>query len=158
MATKKVAKQRTTSKQAVRKASAVEIAMKASTKRVAGTRAAVPAQGDWRADMLGRARALILDADPDAVEDVKRRKPSNPAGVPVWSHGGIVCTGETYRTHVKLTFARGAELEDPDGLFNAGLDGKVRRAIDLREGDRIDARAFKRLFRAAVALNRGKAR
>ena len=111
---------------------------------------------DWREEMLGRIRAIIKAADPDAVEEVKWRKPSNPAGVPVWEHEGILCTGETYRDKVKLTFARGAALEDPAGLFNAGLDGNVRRAIDIREGDKIDEKALKALVRAAVAFNASK--
>jgi hypothetical protein len=109
--------------------------------------------GDWRAETLARVRALIKEADPDVVEEMKWRKPSNPAGVPVWSHGGIVCTGETYRDKVKLTFARGAALDDPSGLFNSSLDGNTRRAIDLHEGEVIDEHAFKALIRAAVALN-----
>jgi hypothetical protein len=108
---------------------------------------------DWRAEALQKMRSLILDADPDIVEDVKWRKPSNPAGVPVWSHEGLICTGETYKNYVKLTFARGAELKDPKRLFNAGLEGNIRRAIDIREGDRIDGDAFQALVRAAVALN-----
>jgi hypothetical protein len=98
-------------------------------------------------------RKLIREADPEIVEAVKWRKPSNPLGVPVWEHAGIVCTGETYKDKVKLTFAKGASLDDPSGLFNASLDGNVRRAIDLHEGDKIDAKAFKALIRAAVALN-----
>ncbi len=109
---------------------------------------------DWRGETLARVRALIKEADPDMVEEVKWRKPSNAMrGVPVWSHDGIVCTGETYQDKVKLTFAKGASLEDPSGLFNASLDGNTRRAIDLHEGDRIDAKAFKALIRAALALN-----
>jgi hypothetical protein len=109
---------------------------------------------DWRGEMLARVRALIKQADPEVVEEVKWRKPSNSMlGVPVWSHAGIVCTGETYKAVVKLTFAKGASLEDPAGLFNASLEGNVRRAIDLREGDRIDAEALKALVRAAVALS-----
>ena len=114
--------------------------------------------GDWRGGTLARLRALIREADPGIVETVKWRKPSNPAGVPVWEHGGIVCTGETYGDKVKLTFARGASLEDPAGLFNASLDGNARRAIDLREGETIDAEAFKALVREAVALNRAAGR
>ena len=113
--------------------------------------------GDWRGAMLARLRRLIREADPDVVETVKWRKPSNPAGVPVWEHGGIVCTGETYREKVKLTFARGAALDDPDRLFNASLDGGTRRAIDFREGDEVDEEAFKALIREAVALNASKA-
>jgi hypothetical protein len=108
---------------------------------------------DWRTQTLSKVRKLIEQADPDAVEEVKWRKPSAPDGVPVWSHGGIICTGETYKSHVKLTFPKGAQLEDPAGLFNAGLDGKSRRAIDLQEGDEIDEAAFEALIREAVALN-----
>jgi hypothetical protein len=110
--------------------------------------------GDWRGEALARVRALIKEADPDVVEEVKWRKPSNAMlGVPVWEHDGIICTGETYKDKVKLTFANGAALDDPSGLFNASLEGNVRRAIDIHEGDRIDERAFKALIRAAVALN-----
>ena len=109
--------------------------------------------GDWRGATLARVRALIKQADPDVVEEVKWRKPSNPLGVPVWEHDGIICTGETYRSVVKLTFAKGASLEDPSGLFNASLEGTTRRAIDLHEGDHIDEDALKALVRAAVALN-----
>ena len=107
--------------------------------------------GDWRGEMLARVRGLIRQADPEIEEEWKWR------GVPVWSHGGIVCTGETYRNVVKLTFAKGASLDDSSGLFNASLEGNVRRAIDLREGDEIDANVFKALIRAAVALNLAKA-
>ena len=103
--------------------------------------------------MLYRVRTLIREADPDVVEDVKWRKPSNPAGVPVWEHDGLICTGETYRDKVKLTFAKGASLDDPAGLFNSSLDGNVRRAIDIHEGEQIDAGALKALVREAVALN-----
>ena len=103
--------------------------------------------------MLDRVRTLIREADPDIVEDVKWRKPSNPAGVPVWEHDGLICTGETYRDKVKLTFAKGASLDDPAGLFNSSLDGNVRRAIDIHEGEQIDAAALKALVREAVALN-----
>ena len=111
-------------------------------------------QGDWRAQTLARMRALILEADPDMIEERKWRKPSNAmAGVPVWSHHGIVCTGETYKTAVKLTFAQGASLPDPKGIFNASLEGNMRRAIDIREGETIDAGAFKALVKAAVAYN-----
>jgi hypothetical protein len=111
---------------------------------------------DWRTETLERVRKLISEADPDAVEEVKWRKPSNPAGVPVWSHGGMICTGETYRDKVKLTFAKGASLPDPKRLFNASLEGGTRRAIDIRDGEKIDEGAFKALIRAAVALNLGK--
>jgi hypothetical protein len=110
--------------------------------------------GDWRGELLARLRALISKADPDVVEEVKWRKPSNSMrGVPVWSHDGIICTGETYKDKVKLTFAKGASVPDPDGLFNASLDGKVRRAIDFHEGTAIDDSAFVALVRAAVAVN-----
>lgn len=112
--------------------------------------------GDWRGDMLAKLRALIRDADPGAQETVKWRKPSNPAGVPVWEHAGILCTGETYKDKVKLTFAKGAALADPAKLFNSSLDGNTRRAIDLFEGDRIDEAAFKALVRAAVEANLAK--
>ncbi|HYF23084.1 MAG TPA: DUF1801 domain-containing protein [Caulobacteraceae bacterium] len=109
---------------------------------------------DWRVETLARVRRLITQADPAIVETVKWRKPSNDMrGVPVWERDGILCTGETYKTCVKLTFARGAALEDPAGLFNAGFGGGVRRAIDVREGERPDEEAFKALIRAAVALN-----
>jgi len=103
--------------------------------------------GDWRGKTLSRVRALIKQADPDVVEEWKWR------GVPVWYHDGMICTGETYKTHVKVTFARGAALKDPAGLFNSSLDGNVRRAIDIQEGEAIDEAALKDLFRAAVALN-----
>lgn len=110
--------------------------------------------GDWRGEMLSHIRALIHEADPDVVEEVKWRKPSNSMlGVPVWSHDGIICTGEIYKDKVKLTFARGASLEDPSGLFNASLSGGTRRAIDLREGNEVDEEAFKELIQAAAAHN-----
>jgi hypothetical protein len=108
---------------------------------------------DWRDEMLSRIRRLIEQADPEASEEVKWRKPSNPMGVPVWSHDGIICTGETYKDKVKLTFAKGASLKDPSGLFNASLEGNIRRAIDFHEGDKVDKKALKALIRAAVALN-----
>ena len=117
--------------------------------------AKLAALGDWRGETLARVRALIREADPEVVETVKWRKPSNPGGVPVWEHAGILCTGEVYKGTVKLTFARGASLEDPSGLFNASLDGGTRRAIDMREGERVDEAAFKALVREAVALNAG---
>ncbi len=109
--------------------------------------------GDWRGETLSRVRALIKQADPDVVEELKWKKPSNPMGVPVWSHNGIICTGETYKEHVKLTFAKGAALKDPSRLFNSSLEGNARRAIDIRESDTIDEEAFKALVRAAVVLN-----
>jgi hypothetical protein len=107
---------------------------------------------DWRGETLSRVRALIKEADPDVVEEWKWR------GVPVWEHDGQICTGESYKEVVKLTFAKGASLADPAGLFNASLDGNVRRAIDIREGEKINERAFKALIRAAVALNESKAK
>lgn len=107
---------------------------------------------DWRGTLLSRVRALIKRADPEVVEEWKWRKPSNP-GVPVWSHKGIICTGETYKSVVKLTFFKGASLKDPAGLFNSSLDGNTRRAIDLHEGEEIDEQAFVALIRAAVSLN-----
>lgn len=113
----------------------------------------IAALNDWRGATLARARALIREADPDVAEAVKWRKPSNPAGVPVWEHAGIICTGETYRAYVKLTFAKGASLPDPAGLFNNGFNGNTMRAIDVREGEEIDVEAFKALIRAAVELN-----
>ena len=115
--------------------------------------AKITAPGDWRVETLARIRHLIREADPDVVEEVKWRKPSNPAGVPVWFHTGILCTGETYKDKVKLTFAQGASLDDPSGLFNSSLDGNIRRAIDIRQDARIDEHAFKLLIRAAVAVN-----
>ena len=109
---------------------------------------------DWREETLDRIRALILEADPEMIEERKWRKPSNGmVGVPVWLHNGIVCTGETYKNYVKMTFAKGAFVKDPSGLFNAGLDGNLRRAIDVHEGDTIDEKAFKALIKAAVKLN-----
>jgi hypothetical protein len=112
----------------------------------------ISALDDWRGEVLTRIRALIQDADPAVIEEVKWR------GVPVWSHGGIICTGETYKAIVKLTFAKGASLPDPSGLFNASLDGNTRRAIDIHAGEAIDAAAFQALVLAAVALNRSKRR
>src|SRR5438552_1798905 len=115
--------------------------------------------GDWREETLARMRALIIEADPGMTEERKWKKASNSMrGVPVWSHDGIVCTGETYKTAVKLTFAKGAAVEDPAGLFNSSLEGNTRRAIDFREGGKIDAKAFKALVSAAVALNMSKAK
>ena len=108
--------------------------------------------GDWRGDVLSRVRALIREADPDVVEDWKWR------GVPTWYHDGIICTGESYKSIVKLTFAKGASLKDPSGLFNSSLEGNVRRAIDIHEGEKINEKAFKTLVRAAVTLNESKAK
>jgi hypothetical protein len=116
--------------------------------------ARIEALSDWRGETLARVRMLIKQADPEVVEEVKWRKPSNSMlGVPVWSHAGMICTGETYRNVVKLTFAKGASLPDPRGLFNSSLEGNTRRAIDIHEGDKIDEEALKALIRAAVALN-----
>jgi len=109
-------------------------------------------QGDWRGEMLSRLRALIKEADPEVAEEWKWR------GTPVWSHNGLICTGETYKNVVKMTFAKGASLKDPSGLFNSSLEGNVRRAIDFHEGDKLDEVALKRLVRAAVALNKSSAR
>jgi hypothetical protein len=113
--------------------------------------------GDWRGEMLSQIRASIRRADPEVVEEVKWRKPSNPLGVAVWSHDGMICTGETYKDKVKLTFAKGAALDDPLGLFNVSLNGNTRRAIDLREGDEIDEEALGALFRSAMVLNVARA-
>ena len=131
---------------------------KPKAKRASGTRK--PAEprkgdvGDWRKETLARMRTLILEADPEMIEEQKWRKPSNAmAGVPVWSHDGIVCTGEMYQKVVKLTFARGASLPDPSRLFNASLEGGTRRAIDIHEGEKVDAGAFKALIKVAVAQN-----
>ena len=115
--------------------------------------------GDWRGETLKRIRALIHEADPEIVEAVKWAKPTNPSGVPTWEHAGIVCTGEVYKSYVKLTFPRGAALKDPNGLFNAGLGGGTRRAIDIREGEMVDEEAFRELVRAAVwNVGKGKQR
>ncbi len=114
--------------------------------------------GDWRGEALSRMRQLIREADPDVVEEVKWVKPSNPAGVPTWTHDGIICTGESYKSSVKLTFANGAALDDPSGLFNSSLGGNTRRAIDLHEGQEVDVRAFKALIGAAVDLNTARAK
>ena len=114
--------------------------------------------GDWRGKMLAKVRGIIQQADPEIVEEWKWVKPTHP-GTPVWSHGGIVCTGETYKNVVKMTFARGAALKDPSGLFNSSLDGNVRRAIDVHEGDKVNEAALRDLIRAAVALNlKGKSK
>jgi hypothetical protein len=116
---------------------------------------AEPESGDWRGEMLSRIRALTKQAVPEAIEEIKWRKASNPSGVPVWSYEGMLFTGETYADKVKLTFAQGASLEDPAGLFNSSLEANVRRAIDLHEGDEIDEEAFKALVRSAADLNAG---
>jgi hypothetical protein len=114
---------------------------------------AIAELGDWRGETLSRLRELIHEADPEVVEEIKWEKPSNPAGVPTWTHDGIICTGEVYKAKVKLTFFDGAALDDPTGLFNSSLDGKTRRAIDFGEGEVVDADAFKALVRDAVARN-----
>lgn len=119
--------------------------------------AKIKALGDWRGETLARVRKILKQADPAIVEEVKWRKSSNPMGVPVWEHDGIICTGETYKAAVKLTFANGAALKDPSRLFNSSLDGNVRRAIDIHEGDKIDENALKGLIRAAVDLNTARA-
>lgn len=113
---------------------------------------------DWRGEAFSQIRRLIKEAHPDVVEERKWRKPSNPDGVPVWSHHGIICTGETYKNHVRLTFAKGASLKDPSGLFNSGLEGSTWRAIVLHQGDEIDENAFKSLIRAAATLNESSTR
>ncbi len=120
--------------------------------------ARIAALDDWRGATLAAVRALIHEADPKVVETVKWRKPSNPNGVPVWEHAGILCTGEVYKAYVKLTFAQGASLADPAGLFNASLDGGTRRAIDLRQGEMLDRTAFRALIGEAVAFNLSKKR
>ena len=120
--------------------------------------AKISSLGGWRGETLARMRALIHEAAPDVVETVKWRKPSNPRGVPVWERGGIICTGEIYRDKVKLTFARGASLEDPEKLFNSSLEGNARRALDLFEGDTLDEAAFKALVREAAEANAAKKR
>jgi hypothetical protein len=131
--------------------------MKKAAKKSAPKKAkAASAAGDWRRETLARVRALIKDADPGAVEEAKWKKPSNPAGVPTWSHDGIICTSETYKDKIKLTFARGAALSDPARLFNSSLDAGTRRAIDIHEGDKINEKALKTLIREAVALNTAK--
>ncbi|HKP47123.1 MAG TPA: DUF1801 domain-containing protein [Pyrinomonadaceae bacterium] len=142
----------------VAKRSAAKTA-KSSTRSHQQNKAAKPSKppsrdaADWRVETLARMRALILEADPEMIEERKWIKPSNPSGVPVWSHNGIVCTGERYAKVVKLTFMYGAHIPDPNGLFNSSLEGNTRRAIDIREGEKIDARAFKTLIKAAVAHN-----
>ena len=117
----------------------------------------IKAQNDWRGEVLARVRNLIKQAEPEVLEELKWAKPSNSmSGVPVWSHAGIICTGETYKDKVKFTFAKGASLPDPSHLFNSSLDGNMRRAIDIQEGEKIDEKALKDLIRAAIALNTSK--
>lgn len=144
-----------------RKAAAKKpVAKKAApAKKVAPAKAKPPASsGDWRRETLAKLRAIILSADPQIVETVKWRKPTNPNGVPVWARDGIICTGETYKTYVKLTFMYGASLDDPANLFNAGFGGGTRRAIDFQEGDKINDKALKALVKAAAAFNVAKAK
>ena len=134
-----------------------KVAKKTPAKKAAPKKAAAKASGgDWQKQTLSRARALIEEAVPGVVEEAKWKKPSRPAGVPTWSHDGIICTGETYKDKVKLTFARGAALKDPAKLFNSSLDGGTRRAIDFFEGDAINEKALKALFKDAAALNSAK--
>jgi hypothetical protein len=140
------AKSRSTSKAAAKPKAAASAASRRIDQKIRDL-------GGWRGETLARMRALILEADPEIVEECKWVKASNPAGVPVWSRGGIVCTGETYAKVVKLTFARGASLPDPARLFNSSLEGGTRRAIDIKEGQKVDASAFKKLVKAAVAQN-----
>jgi hypothetical protein len=130
--------------------------MKKAQKKSAPKKASTSKSGDWRRQTLTRVRALIEEADPDVVEEAKWKKAANPAGVPTWLHDGIICTGETYKDKVKLTFAQGAKLKDPAKLFNAGLDGGTRRAIDIPDGAKLNETAFKALVREAVALNTAK--
>lgn len=132
----------------------------ATAKKKAAKKAPAPkaaAASDWRRQTLAHVRAVIEDAAPEAIEEAKWKKPSNPAGVPTWSQNGIICTGETYKDKIKLTFAKGAALADPAGLLNASLDGGTRRAIDIHEGDKLNEKALKALIKAAVALNTSKA-
>jgi hypothetical protein len=149
MATKTSKKPTTTKKKTTRRAPA-----KSKTRATAAKAKPVstPTE-DWRETTLARMRDLIMEADPETIEEQKWKKPMNPGGVPLWSNNGMVCTGEIYKNYVKLTFAYGASLPDPSRLFNASLDAGTRRAIDIREGDTIDPRAFKQLVKAAVAFN-----
>jgi hypothetical protein len=150
----RTAKPKKTASQAPSAGKARASAAKSGVTAKSAAKAALRDPGGWREETIARMRALILEADPDMVEEQKWKKPSNGMkGVPVWSHDGIVCTGETYTKAVKLTFAKGASLPDPSRLFNASLDGGTRRAIDIHEGDTVDARAFKALVKAAVAQN-----
>ena len=133
--------------------------MKSATKSKSAPKAGATGLKDWRDETLARMRALILEADPEMIEDRKWKKPSNNmTGVPVWSHNGIVCTGETYKKAVKLTFAQGAKIPDPSNLFNSSLEGSTRRAIDIHESEKVDAGAFKALVKAAVAHNAATAK
>jgi hypothetical protein len=146
MAAKKSAKKATKKAATKKPAAKAASASKLIDKRIAEL-------GDWRGETLARMRRLLREADPEVIEEVKWVKPSNPWGVPVWSHDGMLCTGEVYKDHVKLTFAYGASLQDPARLFNASLDAGTRRGLDLHEGDEVDEKAFKALVREAVARN-----
>ena len=149
-------KKRTTSKTKAKRTPRSSKPQKSANKSkvvAAATAKAKPTAGDWRARTLAEVRRLIHEADPDIIEERKWAKATNPAGVPVWSHAGIVCTGETYKEVVKLTFAKGASLDDPRGLFNSSLEGNTRRAIDIREGQALDTKALRALIQAAVAEN-----
>jgi hypothetical protein len=148
--TESKAKAKSVSKSATKSKAPAKATKNAASQRIDER---IQSLGDWRGETLAEVRRLIHEADPDIVEERKWVKPTNPAGVPVWSHAGIVCTGETYKQVVKLTFARGAALADPASLFNASLEGNTRRAIDIREGEALDAEAFKALIQAAVAEN-----
>jgi hypothetical protein len=150
---KKATAKKATAKKSGKTAAKAAAATAKKTSSKAAPASAPAGAGDWRAETLNRMRALILEADPQIVEERKWVKPTKPLGVPVWSHDGIVCTGETYQKVVKLTFMRGASLPDPTGLFNSSLEGGTRRALDIPEGGKIDARAFKALIKAAVAEN-----
>ena len=155
MATRNQSIQRQTRTSTTKPAAAAKARAGAKPAKQASAGQRLHGAGDWREATLARMRALILEAAPEMIEERKWRKPSNGMkGVPVWSHDGIVCTGETYSKVVKLTFARGASLPDPSGLFNSSLQGNTRRAIDIHEGEQIDARAFKALIKAAVVHNR----
>jgi hypothetical protein len=151
-----------TAKSATKAKSVAKTVVKAKPRAKSGARVAdqpIRDAGNWREETLARMRALILDADPEMIEERKWKKASNNmAGVPVWSHNGIVCTGETYKTAVKLTFAKGASLPDPSRLFNASLEGGTRRAIDIQEGEKVNAAAFKALVKAALSLNDSSAK
>ncbi|HKW13026.1 MAG TPA: DUF1801 domain-containing protein [Candidatus Krumholzibacteria bacterium] len=144
-----VSKRKSSKKESKAKSKAAAAPRKVAAKSKS---AAIPTE-DWRENTLARMRDLILEADPGISEEQKWKKPMNPTGVPLWSHNGMICTGEIYKSYVKLTFAYGASLPDPAHLFNASLDAGTRRAIDIREGDKVDPRAFKALVKAAVAFN-----
>jgi len=155
VAKKAVGSNREESKPPMKKAKTASQEAKGTSSPSQLINARIASLSGWRGETLARVRKLIKEADPNVVEEVKWRKPSNPMGVPVWERDGIICTGETYKDKVKLTFAKGAALNDPSCLFNSSLDGNMRRAIDIHEGDKIDEKALKALIRAAVALNTG---